>query len=135
MKTKFLQSPSQADIEFLTEKINAETPEYGAAYPFAFFMRDEKNNIISGANGYVIYGVIYTDQLWVDNAFRNQGLARQLMDKIHAFGSREGCTMASVSTMSFQHAKSFYEKLGYQIDFERHGHVNNSTCFFMSKNL
>jgi hypothetical protein len=57
------------------------------------------------------------------------------MEKVHQFGLAEGCTKAFVSTMSFQKAQSFYDKLGYQVDFERHGHVNNSTCFFMSKNL
>jgi hypothetical protein len=76
MKSEFTESPNQVDIEFLTQKINVETSAYGKAYPFAFFTRDYENNIISGANGYVIYGVIYTDQLWVDSAYRKQGLAR-----------------------------------------------------------
>ncbi|MDX2346989.1 MAG: GNAT family N-acetyltransferase [Legionella sp.] len=129
------ESSNQTDIEFLTQKINAETPEYGEAYPFDFFTRDDKNNIIAGANGFVIYGVIYTDQLWVDSAYRKKGLARDLMEKIHQFGIKEGCKKASVSTMSFQNAQSFYEKLEYQVDFERHGHIKSSSCFFMSKNL
>jgi GNAT superfamily N-acetyltransferase len=135
MEIDFTRSPKASDVEFLTQKINAETPAYGAAYPFAFFIRDDENTIIAGANGFVIYGKIYSDQLWVDPAFRNQGLAGELMEKIHQFGRHEECTMASVSTMSFQKAKDFYEKLGYQIDFERHGHVNESSCFFMSKKL
>jgi len=135
MKTELTQSPHQHDIAFLTQKINAETPEYGAAYPFAFFTRYDDGSIVAGANGCVIYGKVYTDQLWVEPVFRNQGLARELMEKVHQFGLREGCTMASISTMSFQKAVPFYEKLGYQVDFERHGHVNGSSCFFMSKNL
>ncbi|MCH9689190.1 MAG: GNAT family N-acetyltransferase [Gammaproteobacteria bacterium] len=135
MTIDFSFSPNQADVEFLTQKINAETSAYGEAYPFAFFIRDDQHTIIAGANGYVIYGVIYTDQLWVDNAFRHQGFARALMKKIHQLGLNQQCTKASVSTMSFQKAQPFYEKLGYQVDFERHGHVNNSSCFFMSKDL
>jgi GNAT superfamily N-acetyltransferase len=135
MKTEFSQLPHQADIEFLTQKINTETDAYGTAYPFGFFTRDDENNIIAGVNGYVIYGVIYTDQLWVDSAYRKQGLACALMEKVHQFGLSEGCKKASVSTMSFQKARSFYEKLGYQVDFERDGYVNHSRCFFMSKNL
>lgn len=135
MKIEFTTSPNNSDIEYLTDKINAETKTYGEARPFGFFIRDEDHQMIAGANGFVLYGKIYTDQLWVDKAFRAQGLARQLMDKIHAFGSREGCVMASVSTMSFQYAKSFYEKLGYQVDFEREGHVNQSSCYFMSKSI
>ena len=129
MKIDFSLSPNQDDIEFLTQKINAETPEYGEAYPFAFFTRHDDGNIVAGANGFVIYGVIYTDQLWVDSSYRKQGLARVLMEKVHQFGLAEGCKKASVSTMSFQKAQSFYERLGYQIDFERDGHVNKSRFF------
>ena len=135
MKIDFSLSPNPIDVEFLTQKINAETPEYGEAYPFSFFTRDDDNHIIAGANGYVIYGGIYTDQLWVDRAYRNQGLARVLMEKVHQFGLTEGCRKASVSTMSFQKARDFYEKLGYQVNFERTGHVNESSCYFMSKNI
>jgi ribosomal protein S18 acetylase RimI-like enzyme len=43
--------------------------------------------------------------------------------------------MATVSTMSFQGARDFYEKLGYQIDFERKGYIQESRCFFMKKVL
>jgi hypothetical protein len=53
------------NIDFLTEKINEETLQFGSAYPFAFFIRDEKGKIIAGCNGSVVYGAIYTDQLWV----------------------------------------------------------------------
>jgi GNAT superfamily N-acetyltransferase len=135
MKIEFMASPNNSDIEYLTEKINTETKTYGEARPFGFFIRDESRQIIAGANGFVIYGKIYTDQLWVEPAFRNQGLARELMEKVQQFGLKEGCTMASISTMSFQKAVPFYKRLGYQVDFERHGHVNGSSCFFMSKSL
>ena len=55
------------------------------------------------------------------------------MEKVHQFGIDEGCTMATVSTMSFQNAVDFYKKLGYAIDFEREGHVNNRRCLFLRK--
>lgn len=38
---EFTTFPIATDIDFLTQKINQETPEYGAAHPFAFFIRDE----------------------------------------------------------------------------------------------
>ena len=52
-------SCTPADIDFLTQKINQETPDFGSAHPFAFFVRDEKNQIIAGCNGSVIFGSIY----------------------------------------------------------------------------
>lgn len=132
---QYTSTPASADIDFLTQRINQETPEFGEAHPFAFFIRDEKNQIIAGCNGSVIFGSIYTDQLWVHPDYRKNGLGHQLMEAVHDFGRRSGCSMATVATMSFQGAKTFYEKLGYVSDFERHGYTQNSSCHFMRKEL
>ncbi len=128
-------APNSRDIDFLTEKINGETAQYGEAHPFGFFIRDEKGLIVAGANGFVLYGSIYTDQLWVDPKSRRQGLAGQLMEQVHKLGISEGCTFSAVSTMSFQPALNFYKKLGYKVDFERSGYINDSSCFFLKKKL
>jgi hypothetical protein len=34
-----------------------------------------------------------------------------------------------------KHLKSFYEKLGYVVDFERHGYTQNSSCIFLKRSL
>ncbi len=137
MYTKIERSinPSQKNIEYLTQKINEETADKGKAYPFAFFIRDDKDMIIAGCNGSVIFGTIYTDQLWVHPLYRRQGLGQQLMEQVHAYGSEIGCHMATVATMDFQNARLFYEALGYQCDFERQGYVENATCLFLKKIL
>lgn len=132
---QYTSTPASEDVDFLTQKINQETPEFGEAHPFAFFIRDEKNQIIAGCNGSVIFGSIYTDQLWVHPAHRKNGLAHQLMEAVHDYGLRSGCSMATVATMSFQGAKAFYEKLGYVSDFERPGYTKNSSCIFLKRSL
>jgi ribosomal protein S18 acetylase RimI-like enzyme len=126
---------SASEVDFLTKKINSETADFGGAVPFAFFMRDDDDRIIAGANGFVIYGAIYTDQLWVDNDFRGRGYALDIMGKIHELGMQSGCTMATVQTMNFQNACDFYKKLGYEVDFERNGYIKKSSCMFMKKIL
>jgi GNAT superfamily N-acetyltransferase len=128
-------TPTSADIDFLTHKINQETPDFGAAYPFAFFIRAEHGQIIAGCNGSVVFGSIYTDQLWVQQEYRSTGLGHKLMAAVHEYGLGVGCTMATVATMSFQGAREFYEKLGYTVDFARSGYSNNSRCLFMQKEL
>ncbi len=135
MNINFTTSPMATDIDFLTQKINQETPEYGAAHPFAFFIRNTNNQIIAGCNGSVIFGSIYMDQLWVHPNHRKKGLGNQLMEAVHDYGREKGCAMATVATMSFQGAKTFYEKLGYVMDFERQGYTHNSSCLFMRKEL
>ncbi len=142
---EFTKSPMATDIDFLTHKINQETPEFGEAHPFAFFIRsayakassdkDENNQIIAGCNGSVIFGSIYTDQLWVHPDYRKNGLGHKLMEAVHDYGRRSGCSMATVATMNFQGAKAFYEKLGYVSDFERPGYTNSSSCIFLKRSL
>lgn len=135
MKIRYTQSPNSEDINFLSQKINEEVSDKGSAYPFAFFIRTDQGEIIAGCNGSVIFGVIYTDQLWVSKSYRNQGLGRELMKRVHDYGRHAGCTMATCATMNFQEAQSFYEKLGYEADFERKGYIDGSTCIFLRKIL
>ena len=134
-KIEYTKNPATSDIDFLTKEINQETPDFGSAHPFAFFVRDEHNQIIAGCNGSVIFGSIYTDQLWVHPAHRKNGLGHQLMEAVHDYGRKSGCSMATVATMSFQGAKAFYEKLGYVMDFERSGYTQNSSCIFLKRSL
>jgi GNAT superfamily N-acetyltransferase len=135
MKFELSLHPSNQDLDFLTAMINKETPEYGEAFGFAFFGREEEGNVIAGCNGSVVYGCIYTDMLWVHPLHRKKGLGRKLMDKVHAYGKEQGCTMATVATMTFQGAVVFYEQLGYRVDFEQKGYIQDSSCLFMRKSI
>ena len=135
MNIEFTQNPSSQDMDFLTQKINQESPKYGVAYSFAFLIRGNNSEIIAGCNGSVVFGAIYTDQIWVHPDQRKLGLGRKLMERVHSYGLEVGCATATVSTMSFQGAREFYEGLGYLSDFERSGYAGNSTCIFMKKSL
>ncbi|MDN5248437.1 MAG: GNAT family N-acetyltransferase [Wolbachia endosymbiont of Tyrophagus putrescentiae] len=135
MKIEHTISPNSEDIEYLSTKINEESTDKGVSHPFAFFIRDEKESIIAGCSGYVIYGSIYTDLLWVHKKHRKKGLGKQLMKKVHDYGREMHCKIATVATMSFQKARAFYEKLGYKCDFERQGYVDGAICMFLKKAL
>ena len=43
MKIEYTSTPESTETNFLTQKINKEAPEFGVAYPFAFFIRDKNN--------------------------------------------------------------------------------------------
>lgn len=135
MNIELTLSPDNKDIDFLTQKINEETPNFGTAYPFGCFIRDETGKIIAGCNGSVVYGTIYTDQLCVHPHYRKQGLGRKLMEHVHEYARQSGCTLATVATMSFQGVQTFYEKLGYEVDFERKGYTSDSSCLFLKRKL
>jgi GNAT superfamily N-acetyltransferase len=123
--------PSSQDIDFLTLKIHEEVSGFGEWAPFGFFIKDTQGEIIAGCNGFVIFGIIYTDQLWVHPNHRKTGLGRQLMEQVHTYGSEKRCTMATVSTMSFQGALVFYEKLGYTLYYDLKGYIHDTSCYFL----
>ncbi len=135
MSIEFTSTPQSSEIDFLTQKINQETSEFGSAYPFAFFIHNEIGEIIAGCNGSVVFGGIYTDQLWVHPDHRRSGLGLKLMKQVHDYGRKLGCQIATVSTMSFQSGYKFYKKLGYVLDFERPGYTQNSSCIFLKRSL
>lgn len=137
MKIKLTLMPENQDIDTLTRGINAEAQAHGMqeAYSFAFFLHNEHEDLLGGCNGSVVFGEIYTDQLWIHPDYQRQGWGRQLMESVHQYGREVGCTMATVCTMSFQNARPFYEALGYVCDFERSGYANNAKCFSLVKIL
>jgi ribosomal protein S18 acetylase RimI-like enzyme len=134
-KIHFVLDPTNQDMEFLTQKINEDTVNYGDVHNFAFFMRDQNGEIIAGSNAFIICGAVHTDQLWVHKNYRKQGLGCKLMEKIHEYGRENECTFATVNTMSFLEAVKFYERLGYERDFERSGYSKGSSHIFFKLKL
>lgn len=134
LKFQILTTPSLEDLDFLTDRINSEAIDHGSAYPFAILLRNKENEIVAGCNGSIVFGSIYTDQLWVNPNFRKQGLGKKLMEAVHEYGKKQGCTIATVATMSFQ-VPNFYKAIGYKIDFSRKNYSKGASCIFMSKKL
>lgn len=158
-------NPSTCEIEFLTEKINVESRAKnisGDAYPFGIFLKyktsstnkdstrsssslpniqpvglsgESVRSIVGGCNGSIVYGSIYTDQLWIHPQYRGRGLGKTLMEKVHELGKRKECTFSCVSTMDFQEAQKFYESLGYIVEFERRGYANDGKMIYLKKDL
>lgn len=128
------ENPISKDLDFLTDQINKDSKGHGSAYPFAIFLRNQSGEMIAGCNGSIVFGSIYTDQLWVDPNYRNQGIGKEIMEAVHKYGKKQGCILATVTTMDFQ-APNFYNKLGYAVDFSRKGYQKGASCIFMSKKL
>lgn len=138
MKLTYNLLPTAEDVDFLSTKLKEEGEALGIcspAAPFGVFIHNEEGKMIAGANGTLIYGFVYVDQLWVDAAYRGQGLGRKVMEKVHELGRDMGCSLSTVITLSFQGAKEFYERLGYECDFTRSGYIADSDCLFFKKVL
>jgi len=133
MKIEHILSPDKKDVDFLQEMLDAEIPDKDPVYDYTFFIRN--NYIIAGCNGFVFFGALYIDQLWVHKDYRKKGLGKKLLDKAEDYGREAGCTITTLSTMSFQSALGFYKKLGYIVDLERPGYVDGSSLICLKKAL
>lgn len=133
MKIEFVKLPTNEQVSFLRKMLNEELPK--GIDEYAFFVRDANNEIIGGCNGFIVLNNIYTDQLWVHKDHRKHGWGKKLLEQSHDYGRSLGCTMATVSTLNIQGALGFYQKLGYNIDFERKGYSDNASVFFLHKML
>jgi ribosomal protein S18 acetylase RimI-like enzyme len=102
-------------------------------HAFCFFIRGDDNQVIAGCNGFLMFNSVYTDQLWVHPKYRKLGLGSNLIKHVHDYACVNACAIATVVTMSFQGAIEFYEKLRYEVDFERDGYINGSSCVFLKK--
>lgn len=135
-KIPYEDHPSREDTNFLWKKITdiaIKTRGHKPHESFAFFMRDENNKIKGGCNGYIFYGCLYVDQLWVDESLRGKGYGTELMKLAENLGKEKKCIFIAVNTMDWE-ALGFYKKLGFEIEFERRGFEQNSIFYFLRKN-
>jgi ribosomal protein S18 acetylase RimI-like enzyme len=101
---------------------------------FAFFIRDETGHILGGCGGDNMYGCFFVGQLWVNEKLRGQGYGTRLMQAAEKQAKESGCLFMAVNTMDWE-ALDFYKKLGFYVEFERHGFDKNSIFYFLRKNL
>src|SRR5688572_23134406 len=137
MKIVYEENPARKDLNVLTQGIidyASIKKGHKPMEPFAFFMRDDNGNIVAGCNGNIGYDWVYVDQLWVAEFLRGKGYGSQLMRAAEEWGIKKGCIWAAVNTMDWE-APEFYKKLGYQIEFERHGLAKNSVFYYLRKKL
>lgn len=136
-KIIYESNPDRKDIDFLWQRITEiaiKTQGHKQHESFAFFMRDKNNQIKAGCNGFIFYGCFYVDQLWIDEVLRDKGYGTALMKSAEDLGKQKGCLFMTVNTMNWE-ALDFYKKLGFTVEFERHGFEKNSVFYFLRKDL
>ena len=120
---KFEMTPcSDDDMEFIEEQAEnafnaiAQPEEDAEEEEFVYTVTDESGNLLGGC----ILSVdalrtasIY--DLWVEEAFRRQGMASALMRAAECKAREQGCYLAMIGTFDWQ-AKSFYDKHGYMLN-------------------
>jgi ribosomal protein S18 acetylase RimI-like enzyme len=83
--------------------------------PVTITMRDAEGNLIGSLIGSSMFGGMHIHWLWVEEAHRHQGHARELLNRAITIGKQRGCTFAWLDTWSAQGAYTLYEKLGAKV--------------------
>ena len=97
----------------------------------AFVIRDETGRMIGVAAGYTWAGSSELKQMWIDEAFRGRGYARELLNAFVAEAASRGVRQIWVTSYDFQ-APGMYEKAGFRRVAEfaawPEGHSNVVLC-------
>lgn len=136
-KITFEANPHPKDLQKINKGIMDYAQQQKGHKPlefFDFFIRDENNILRGGCGGNTLYGCLHIDQLWLEASLRGQGFGTQLVLAAEQFGQEQGCTFATVNTMDWE-GLDFYKKLGYKVEFERHGFEKNSIFYFLRKDF
>ena len=92
-----------------------------------FVIRDEAGRTIGVAAGYSWAGTSELKQMWIDEAYRGRGYARELLNAFVAEAASRGVRRIWVASYDFQ-APGMYEKAGFKrmAEFEGwpEGHMN-----------
>lgn len=129
--------PKYDDTKIIWEGISENAKHARELLPgkaFAFFIKNELDQIKGGCSGYIYYGCLYVDLLWVDQSLRKKQYGTQLMKHAEQLAIDQHCNFIAVNTMDFE-ALEFYKKLEFTVEFERHGFDKNSIMYFLRKDL
>jgi len=78
-----------------------------------FVIRDEVGQIVGVAAGYTWAGTSELKQLWIDEAYRERGYARALLNAFLTEARSRGVRRIWVASYDFQ-APAMYEKAGFK---------------------
>ncbi len=105
----------------------------GGLEEFAFYI-EENNQYVAVLTAKFFFGSINIDMLYVAPEKQKRGLGSQLLEKAFSFAIENNCLFCTLETMDFQ-ALDFYKKHGFSIEFAQLGYENNSTYYFLRKEL
>jgi ribosomal protein S18 acetylase RimI-like enzyme len=130
-------NPNSNDIQFLNDGIIAEHKRKKEMKPldfFSYFIRDDQGLIVGGCAGDNMYGGLFVGQLWVREDLRGKGHGTQLMSLAEDLARKSQCQFISVNTFDWE-ALDFYKKLGFYVEFARHGFDKDSIFHFLRKDI
>jgi GNAT superfamily N-acetyltransferase len=113
-------SPSSDELKFLEDRLyehnRAQTGQDDGQL-FAFFVRNDQQEIVAGLSGWTWAQACEIQTLWVHPAWRGQGYGQSLLFAAEQEARGRGCQVILIQSYSFQ-APAFYKKFGYQLAWQ-----------------
>ncbi|MDX1524163.1 MAG: GNAT family N-acetyltransferase [Anaerolineae bacterium] len=109
--------PSAEELQFLEDRLyefNRDQTGQDDGQLFAYFIRNDRQEIVAGLSGWTWAQACEIRALWVHPSWRGQGYGRALLASAEHEARACGCQVILISSYSFQ-APAFYQKCGYEL--------------------
>lgn len=129
------ENPGSDEIDELRMSLRAFNNKFAGEYErisLIHQVRDSEGALLGGAYGYISWGWLYIDLLWVDDSLRGTGMGTRLIREIEKLANEKDVYCYYLGTTSFQ-ALDFYKKMGYQVCGEIEGLPPGHTNYFLKK--
>lgn len=100
---------------------------------YFFVVYDENKNIIAAISGFDNFGYAEIGGLWVHEKYRTHGYGKALVDKAEEWAKQKSCAGLTLFTLKDWPACSWYQHLGFEIEFDRINHRNHSIGSYLIK--
>lgn len=134
IKTQKLTDELKEKVDQGFKRHALETIGHDEKYPPKTFVAFDDNQFAGIVVCQLFWGALHIKYLIVDEDFRNKKIGTKLMQHAFNYALKHQCSFACIETMNFQ-ALNFYLKLGFEIEFTRHGYLHDTSFHYLKKEL
>ncbi|MEH2181918.1 GNAT family N-acetyltransferase [Nostoc sp.] len=129
--------PDSKEVDFIDKQLQqfniGKIGDYQYT-PLFLLLRDSKENVVGGLEGFIGLGWLHIGTLWIAQELRGDGYGKTLLLAAEQEAANHGCLNIYVFTYSFQ-APEFYQRLGYEVFGELGDFPPGHRRYFLKKNL
>lgn len=132
----YVESPTEDFYTIIHQGINEYAVKRGLAGTGGYFyVVYDEGKVIAAISGFDNFGPAEIGGLWVDEKYRSQGYGKLLVEKAQEWAKQKGCKAMTVFTLKDWPAYAWYQRLGFEVEFERHDHRNSAVGCYLIKRL